>query len=381
MRRKAITFLFSLLTFSAWAQQTVSAHVVDSETGEALPYVRLYLPNGRGTLTNQDGDFLVSGESDEIVAISYIGYEKISIRLADIPHVLRMKPLTKTLKEVVVLPVNYRRLIDQLKSDYKKAKNKQRVYFYRSLFRSPEGTELIEAFMKAYSVINLRQPMLLSGIQGIDSLGAESAMTLTASNIQKQLGLAPKTFATPYWDQTIKPMKSLSTTKKYYDVFSSLIKEKDGTEIIRLDYKWNEKFTEKIGSTRYLEGTLYVDARTYRLLRFDGDVGNMFQWVNLEREPSTMHIHMDYDYSHGYAEVADISIQGGNGQMSYRTLVFGVNDQELLEGGGDGVDGDLVSAVNRAGYDSTLWVKHEHEIVKRTREEEKAISDESEGTE
>ena len=43
MKHIILIILLCLFKLPAWAQQTVSAHVVDSETGEALPYVNIYI--------------------------------------------------------------------------------------------------------------------------------------------------------------------------------------------------------------------------------------------------------------------------------------------------------------------------------------------------
>ena len=57
IRHIVFSILFCLFSLTNWAQQTISAHVVDRETGEALPYVTVYVSQEKGTLTNLDGDF------------------------------------------------------------------------------------------------------------------------------------------------------------------------------------------------------------------------------------------------------------------------------------------------------------------------------------
>jgi len=39
-------------------QQTSCCRVVDAETGKPLPYASIYVAEGKGTLTNEDGVFL-----------------------------------------------------------------------------------------------------------------------------------------------------------------------------------------------------------------------------------------------------------------------------------------------------------------------------------
>ena len=112
-----------------------------------------------------------------------------------------------------------------------------------------------------------------------------------------------------------------------------------------------------------------MDAETLRLLRFEGEVENAYQSVNLNRLPTTIRFHVCYNYSRGFASVSDIAVQGGNEEMSYKSLLFGIQADSLVAAGGGFVGDNFIYALGNAGRDSTLWERYN--IVVRTKEEER----------
>ena len=78
---KHLFFLLTLLLcLPLAAQQTYSARVVDTETGEALPYAQVYIAEGKGTLTDGEGWFTVEAKKTDVVRISYVGYDAVQVK-------------------------------------------------------------------------------------------------------------------------------------------------------------------------------------------------------------------------------------------------------------------------------------------------------------
>ncbi len=69
---KLLSFILSFLFCSTvYAQQeTFRAHVVDALTNESLPYAQIYVSAGKGTLTNEDGDFSITVNPGDVLRIS-----------------------------------------------------------------------------------------------------------------------------------------------------------------------------------------------------------------------------------------------------------------------------------------------------------------------
>ena len=378
---KRVLILFSLLlSLPLGAQQTYRARVVDAETGEALPYVSIYVAAGRGTISNSNGYFVIEAEPAEQLLFRYVGYETKQVTAEALPDVVRMKPYTRELGEVVVKPIPSDSILEQvikrLESEYDKHMDSQQVYFFRSVLESPHGAPfmeagayMIEAFLRAYDVMNARDVILLSGIQGRE--GNERMINLRFTNVQRHMEIGPKTYDSKSWEKVIKPLDKFSKLKKYYGLSASILRSEDGKEIYCIDCSWTHDLKGELKNTRYITGQVYVEADTYRMLRFEGKVNNAYQWVNLERLPSDIRFHITYDHSKGYTSVANLAVEGGNELMRYHVIAFAVGEykrvkkqqkQQVL------APYNILQDIDNTVCDSTLWTE---EIVRRTEEEER----------
>ena len=378
MRR--IFFILSalLLSLSAWAQELVlQGRIVDAKTGEALPYVSIYAGAGRGTLSNDDGDFKLVAEAGSILTFSCIGYDKLSIYANKMHDVIRLKPYSTTLQEVTVLaPDNNQKILKQvinnLKRDYSKQRKWTRKYFFRTMTEMNDGTYIAEAFMKAHSVVNIRSAMITSGLQGNDVDGNGGTLNVNSSNIHRLIEVGPTTHDSQFWQNAIKPFSNYSMLCKYYDTKIQHIHGDDGKTLYRIECTWKKSTSPELSSKRCISGIAYVDAETLNLLRFDGSAHNYT--VNLGwliNFATTIDFHLEYDYSQGAASVSNLSIHGGNAQMLFHALLYAIEPDVEKSDKVKGSGSNIVTALRDAGYDARLWEKYD--IVKRTREEERAV--------
>lgn len=98
---KRILFLLTLLIASVsvmYAQQMVSGIVLDSKTGEKIPFVNVNYTNGGGTQTDFDGHFTLPFKAGKL-RFSVIGYETktINLKSADDSLVFKIDPMEKAL--------------------------------------------------------------------------------------------------------------------------------------------------------------------------------------------------------------------------------------------------------------------------------------------
>ena len=373
---RTVLFFFTILLFSvsAWAQEmVVQGRVVDAKTGETLPYVSIYVGEGKGTLSNNDGAFKLTADANDMLKFSCVGYEKISFKANELPPVIKLKPYTTTLGEVTIQALRnedmLKLVIANLKQDYKKQGKMARKYFFRTLTEKEEGTYIAEAFMMARSVVNIRSAMMISGLQNQDTEDNENTLNFSFSNIHKLLEVAPMTYNSRFWYDVLKPLESFSTLRKYYETHIQQIQGEDGKNLYRIEFSLKENIPEEKKHSRNITGTAYVDADTYRLLRFDGSCNNFrvgYGWFI--RFDTTMKFHLEYDYSQGAASVSHVAIQGGTEVSRYRALLFAIGPDKEIAEKMQSSDINMVSALRDAGYDSTLWAKYD--IVKRTEKEE-----------
>ena len=367
-------FPFFLPLFAFCEELTLQGRVVDAETGEPLPYVNIRVGNGIGTLTNIEGSFKLLTEEKDVLSFSFVGYERLSLKADRMPDVIRLKPYTVKMKEVTVLPLDeediLKRVIENLRSDYKTGSKWTRKYFFRALMEQDSVSYIAEAFMEAFSVMNVRSAQIISGLQGYDKESGKKPMFIHGSNIHQLIEVAPRTNNTPFWKPLVKPLSHYETLKGFYKVKMQTLYDAEGQALLRFDFTWRKNLLPMDYNRRNITGTAYVDAETCRLLRFDGSCNNCTVRMGIMSYPISIDFHLEYDYSQDVASVSNIAIQGSNDFMSYRVLLFAIEENKQEGTVIKASKENIVTALQEAGYDASLW--DEYDIIKRTKEEEAA---------
>ena len=178
-----------------------------------------------------------------------------------------------------------------------------------------------------------------------------------------------------YWQESIKPLYSLSTVKKYYDISLETLYDDEGEKLYRIIFNWKdverpEWHIKYLEDRRHIVGVAYVDAKKLRLLRFEGNVDNAHMLYNMQRYPNAIKFHVNYDYTNGYPAVNDLAIEGGNDLLQYHVLMFNIHNDSLSAESSGFMGDNIIDVIKNAGYDSTLWAQYD--IIKRTKEEERA---------
>ena len=114
-----------------------------------------------------------------------------------------------------------------------------------------------------------------------------------------------------------------------------------------------------------------MDAETCRLLRFDGAANNCKVRMGILSVPINIDFHLEYDYSGGVASVSNLAIHGSNDFLSYRVLLFALDDVKAERGQLEASEANIISALKAAGYDASEWSKYD--IIKRTKQEEERV--------
>lgn len=104
MMKHLLTIVLVGFCSVAFAQQTVTGRVVDSESGEALIGATV-LEKGttNGTITDLNGGFSLSVASGATLAVSYIGYGTIELGANDDLSAIKLAVSTVGLKEIEIL--------------------------------------------------------------------------------------------------------------------------------------------------------------------------------------------------------------------------------------------------------------------------------------
>lgn len=386
MRRILFTILLSF-SGAILAQEmldSVGAVVMDGETGEPIPYVGVYVSSTCGTISNYDGEFCLQCLPADVLRISCIGYRKVGYKASELPDTILLKPVANTLREITVMATDdiLYRLVHKMQKEGRKYKKAEGHYFYRLSTKYPGTNELAEAFLTAKSCVQMRDLHFHSANRGLLTEGKIDKPDLKGlgrTDLHAFLRLAPILVYEDVWDFAIVPSDIvLSRRGKLLDVSCTAFTDDDGTEICKINV------TRKPSSSStytILEGTLYVDRKKCQLLRFDGEVQGLYiRFYDHARRRATIdlmpcNIHVDYRHDHGFTEIANMSGTIVKDDVMLRYILFNLGDKEMTFKKSVYVAGNMVQAIDRVGYDSTLWAMTG--IVKRTQAEERVAFQDS----
>ncbi|MBR6457943.1 MAG: TonB-dependent receptor plug domain-containing protein, partial [Bacteroidales bacterium] len=93
------------LSVTAFAQKhTVSGKVIDASNGEPVMGAGIILPDGSGTVTDYDGNYVIEAGADDILTFSSLGYKSVTEKVGGRTRIdVELHPDTEVLEEVVVL--------------------------------------------------------------------------------------------------------------------------------------------------------------------------------------------------------------------------------------------------------------------------------------
>lgn len=375
-----LTTLVFFLSGFIYAQEkldSINAVLRDAETGEPIQYANVYVSPNCGTISNDDGEFCLQCLPSETVRITCIGYKQVICQASELPSVVRMQPHSTLLKEITITKgddIIYR-LVKKMQHEAQKNKKAEAQYFFRMTTRYPGTNELAETFMTAKSCVQVRDITFHSGSRGQlrdDKLDGPSLTGLGRTNLHIFLRLSPVLVNYDIWDFTFVPADFVfRRMKNLYDMSCTQLTDEDGTEINKIRFTANPS----IISHPILDGTLYVERKHCRLLRFDGQMhGLQIVLYDQAREKHFFadidySMHVDYRHDHGFTEIANMSGIITMDSVKIRQLLYNLGDKKLKFVNSVRVGDNMIRAIDLAGFDSTLWVANN--IVKRTQDEER----------
>lgn len=372
-----LMFCFSGLMYAQERLDSISAVILDASTGEPIQYASVYISPSCGTISNDDGEFCLQCLPSETIRITCIGYQRVTYQASELPAIVRMQPTSYTLKEITVTrgdDIIYK-LVHKMQREAKKNRKAEAQYFFRMATQYPGTDELAEAFMTAKSCVQIRDITFHSGSRGQlrdNMLEGPSLTGLGRTNLHIFLRLSPVLVNFDVWDFTFVPADIVFLRmKNLYDISCVQFTEEDGTEISKIHFTANPS----IISRPILDGTLYIDHKHSRLLRFDGQMhGLEIVLYDQAREQNYFtsidySMHVDYRHDHGFTEIANMSGIITKDSMKIRQLLYNLGDKKLKFSKSVRVGENMMRAIDQVGFDSTLWVVNN--IVKRTQDEER----------
>ncbi len=388
---KKYLFLIILLLFAVRplsAQHTYTARVVDASTGDALPMASVYISAAHSTITNQEGDFSILANPDDMLRISYVGYNAKSVKASDLGSKVELKPYTQMLQEVTVTPIDVvsllKKLVRKLKMEYAQYRFEQSNYFYRQVSSNDTAyNELIEAFFRSQSDIALRNFMLTTGRYGNIESGDTLKPFYKFRNYYMTSYLAPMLPNPGIWKELYTPLPYKWVSHYYDDLYNlsyAILHGDDDRKIIVV------QFGEKVkNSSHLMTGRLMFDMDKLRLLSFRGKVHNEpVRILYRTSGPNSImgyglrdiEIQMTYKHDRGFDEVASIGtrmvVDRGKDEYNsvYWSTMFNIGDYDIGEGTSTDKE-DIYNALSSRGNDEAF--RENYQIVKTTSTEEAII--------
>ena len=391
-----LCILFSLVLCNneLKAQQTVTGHVIDKQTGKGIPFASVYVSEDKGTIANEEGTFTITLEVSDSIRVSSIGYTTITLGAKDVPNVISLSPYASTLQEVTVLPIRdiLDKIIKKLNKDFIQYNRTKSVYFLRQTISHSDKSDITEAFLSAFNSVCLRNIKCLNGQRYKKTQWTLSESSLLASNLQHLIEMGPRVCEIPFWQDATFPLGTMRrdyywsvTGQQRYDIeddypyclqmYSAYIKSftnAEGREIYEIHI--HKKASKKHKSI--VNGIIYVDAKDYSLLQFEGNAHDL--QIDISKDfwttshPANIEIHSHYTHRRGFTEVEYVACTLEAAGMKCRSIAYNLGKRKIKTAKGKKVklEDNLLDAIDRAGYDSTLW---QQTCIQRTEEEERIV--------
>jgi len=376
-------------TTASHAAAHFEATVVDAQTRQPLPFASIYVSRTSSTISNAVGTFSIKCDSADVLRISYVGYKTLTIRASRLPRQVGLQPMENQLNEVVVRPVDLKKLIrkttTETRRQLRKYSYRQSSFFYRQItFADSTCIELMEAFLQAKSAVYLQDMFLQKGrFAGIqpDSLHRYAFWT----NFFTVSELPMLTRYDIYNNTDAKPLTR--NYEDFYDLDYDVIFDDTGRLVV-VHFIPKPYVTDPI-----LDVKLYIDEKTYRLRKMEGEkryvpvvhkeyeieMQDTLEMIKITKSQDFQNFNLTVNMTEerGFLEVQSVYIDSQ--YMKYgklfntRSILFNVGDQtgskeKKLRVYGNG---DLHNYILEQGYDQQFW--HDNEVIRRTPVEQKVM--------
>lgn len=381
----SLLILIALLISSEIAAQNnnIQGKILDKTTQTPLPATSIYYKDGTfGTVSNNDGEFVLEKIENKIIVFSYIGYETIEYNQKDIPEIIYLTPSNIQLPELVVLSINEAKLIRGIWSKYyniyeienKTKSNPPFTFFYRQITKSDSVyNELIECFFT-----------------GTNSYGANNF------NLQKgryaKVDLSPDfafTFTNFFQFSQIRPFHQSNPPKNVFNTFiqpdfdklfdvkvDKITNSTTMGNIITLDFSPKRNIQEK----NIFPGKLHILLEDSSIIKFEGIIQNVGK-ENPNIKNSNLHFTINYKKGVKAYPIVETVKCVANFDLLYKNVLHTANIESLLYDcsyrfsnlTGEKINHKdfLLENINNMQDSPDFW--RNNPIVKRTTKEENII--------
>lgn len=147
MKQRLLIFVFASLFHLSGMAQTITGKIVDSKTGESIPYATILISGMENLISNEEGFFSISEKNDNasLLTISYLGYVGQQMTISALKqqnNIVRLQPGVYELEDVDVNKVkpNADAVMAKVKENLKKNHSVRPEAMKKTLFIREFGT-------------------------------------------------------------------------------------------------------------------------------------------------------------------------------------------------------------------------------------------------
>lgn len=297
------TVLFFICTQIFAQSGNIQGKVIDGETKEPVPYVHIAVgETAYGTSSNGNGEFTINIRPySEKLKLSHVSYEPLEVSISDLYNqnfTIELTPATLTLSGAVVEAGRAEKIIDSVFN--KGISNIDRTFygkaFYRQLTQNDNVyNELLESFYDVKLNVKGKAGEKISTGRYAKLAGSEANPYLSFTNFFYMLSM-------PAIQDEIKmvifPINK--DYRKYYEVdIWDFIERAEGGTIAIIN------FTPLLYGEPVFQGQVYIDTKTYDILRISGTIphnmGLVFNKPSDRADFTVYSFDMNYEIHEGIA--------------------------------------------------------------------------------
>ena len=380
---KLVLWLMAM-TLSVHAQHLhVDARIIDAKTGERLPFASVYISGANSTISNAEGEFAIDADSTDVLRISYVGYKTVHLRAVDIGQEVLLSSEGEMLGEVVVLGTDYiiNKVLERHKKEQKKYGKKKSNFFYRQVSKSNrQCTAFLESFFSAKSAYELSDLQLVTG--RYVSVASHRTMNPTNYFTFAQIPLYSKPVRLLVGEQLVPLRKDYN---RFFETDVEVISDGERRIYVLYFIPLNPNFWS-------VTARLFVDAKTFEVLRYQGYGNNDRVWhrehsgeeepfAKRDIEPANYSFVVNYQHVNGFAEVQSVhflvTYEHDGNRYETTGMMFNVADRFVKGKTTMTFSDNLMNEISKGKknndkhYDRKFWERLE--IVKRTPVEDEVV--------
>ena len=371
MIKHALAF-FSVIAISCATYAQLTVHVIDEDTGEAVPFVQIVINGNDYTMTNTNGDFRISHDLPATIEVTSCKHKSITQKITKDKETIKLRRLTSKKNDLteddIVEFLN--KVAENLDNARSFKWNKSSCFFIRHAISEGKAHCTKDYLCKAGSAVNMHDTKIIDSlscqtdrspkgcwkfhtswkrVSGNDTIPMNFETDLNtflsispcvfeisslAYVIKLPLGSrctisSPNGLHNPYASGKVPQGKVGFSKSRYKATIESLYEGDTFTGIYAVNFTSRYK-----SGWESLYGTMYVRKKDKRILGFEGYI-SPFQIKKTGMSDDTEvfpKVNIGYTHKRGFTEVQYVSISIDKGDLHIHSIAYNIGKKKPEKG-------------------------------------------------